>query len=174
MAKLGFTKLGLKLNNDIQTIVFNEQTIEIKQYLPTDKKLEIITNVLQLSHDENNFANPIKTHVYLSLEIVEKYTNINFTEKQREDVLKLYDLINSSGLLSTIISSIPEDEYSELKTGVYNTIESVYAYQNSALGILEAAGQDYNTLNFDASEIQQKLADPENMALLKGVLSKLG
>jgi len=30
MAKIGFTKLGLKPNNEIQYIEFNEQTIEVK------------------------------------------------------------------------------------------------------------------------------------------------
>ena len=39
MAKIGFTKLGLKPNNEIQYIEFNEQTIEVKQYLPVEEKL---------------------------------------------------------------------------------------------------------------------------------------
>ena len=56
MPKIGFTKLGLKPNNEIQTIEFNEQTIEVKQYLPVEEKLELITNVLELSHDSNNFG----------------------------------------------------------------------------------------------------------------------
>ena len=83
MAKIGFTKLGLKPNNEIQNIEFNEQTIEIKQYLPVEEKLELITNVLELSHDSNNFSNPVKVSVYTTLEIIEKYTNVNFTEKQK-------------------------------------------------------------------------------------------
>jgi hypothetical protein len=51
MAKIGFTKLGLKQNNEIQIVEFNGQNIEVKQYLPVDEKLELITNVLELSHD---------------------------------------------------------------------------------------------------------------------------
>lgn len=174
MAKLSFTKLGLKPNNEIKTIEFNEQIIEVKQYLPTDKKLEIITNVLELSHDQNNFSNPVKVQVYTILEIIDKYTNISFTEKQKEDVLKLYDLLNSNGLIIEIINTIPEAEHKELVRGIYDTIESVYKYQNSILGILESISQDYSNLNFDASEIQKKLADPQNMELLKGIMTKLG
>ena len=48
MAKIGFTKLGLKPNNEIVNIKFNEQNIEVKQYLPVEEKLELITNVLEL------------------------------------------------------------------------------------------------------------------------------
>ena len=60
MAKISFTKLGLKPNNKVKTLEIGELIIEVKQYLPVEKKLELITNVLELSHDSNNFSNPIK------------------------------------------------------------------------------------------------------------------
>ena len=56
MAKVSFTKLGLKLNSEVKTIQFNGQDIEIKQYLPVNDKLELISNVINLAHDENNFS----------------------------------------------------------------------------------------------------------------------
>ena len=174
MAKLAFTKLGLKPNNEIQYIEFNGQTIEVKQYLPTDKKLDIITNVLELSHDSNNFSNPVKVGVYTALEVIDKYTNISFTDKQKEDVLKLYDLLNGSGVIAAVVNAIPETEYNELLAGIADTIDSVYKFQNSVLGILDTITQDYSNLNLDATEIQKKLADPENMQLLKGIMTKLG
>lgn len=174
MAKIGFTKLGLKPNNEIVNIEFNEQTIEVKQYLPVEEKLELITNVLELSHDSNNFSNPIKVQVYTALEMIDKYTNISFTEKQKENPTKLYDLLNGNGLLEKIIDAVPQIEYDELIHGIYDTIDAVYAYQNSVLGILDTISQDYSNLNLDAAEIQKKLADPENMALLKNIITKLG
>lgn len=174
MAKIGFTKLGLKPNNKIVNIEFNEQIIEVKQYLPVEEKLELITNVLELSHDSNNFSNPIKVQVYTALEMIDKYTNISFTEKQKENPTKLYDLLNGNGLLEKIINAVPQIEYDELIHGIYDTIDAVYSYQNSVLGILDTISQDYSNLNLDATEIQKKLADPENMALLKNIMTKLG
>ena len=174
MAKIGFTKLGLKPNNKIVNIEFNEQIIEVKQYLPVEEKLELITNVLELSHDSNNFSNPIKVQVYTALEMIDKYTNISFTEKQKENPTKLYDLLNGNGLLEKIIDVVPQIEYDELIHGIYDTIDAVYSYQNSVLGILDTISQDYSNLNLDATEIQKKLADPENMALLKNIMTKLG
>lgn len=174
MAKIGFTKLGLKPNNEVVNIEFNKQNIEIKQYLPIEEKLELITNVLELSHDSNNFSNPIKVSVYTTLEIIEKYTNVNFTEKQKENPTKLYDLLVSNGFSAAVIKAIPEPEYNEILTGIKQTIKSVYKYQNSVLGILDTISQDYSNLNLDATEIQKKLADPENMALLKNIMTKLG
>ena len=174
MPKIGFTKLGLKPNNEIQFIEFNEQVIEVKQYLPVEEKLELITKVLELSHDSNNFSNPVKVSVYTTLEIIEKYTNVNFTEKQKENPTKLYDLLVGKGFAAAVIKAIPEPEYNEILTSIKQTIKSVYKYQNSVLGILDTISQDYNNLNLDATEIQKKLAAPENMALLKNIMTKLG
>jgi hypothetical protein len=102
------------------------------------------------------------------------YTNINFTEKQKEDPSKLYDMLISSGLVKEIVNAIPEEEYHEILCGVSDSIEAIYTYRNSAMGIMESITADYGELSFDVSEIQKKLADPTNMALLKDVLTKLG
>jgi hypothetical protein len=50
----------------------------------------------------------------MALEIIDAYTNINFTDKQREDPTKIYDLFNSNGILTAIIDSIPTEEYNSL------------------------------------------------------------
>ncbi len=174
MAKVSFTKLGLKKNEDVGILHINEQDIEVKQYLPINEKLELISSVINSAADENNFSNPVKENVFLTLEILYHYTNINFTDKQKEDPVKLYDLVVSSGLVNKVTDLIPEEELDEVINGVAQSVKAIYTYRNSVLGILESISQDYSALNLDATEIQQKLADPDNMALLKQVLTKLG
>ena len=174
MAKVSLTKLGLKVNQNVKNIEFNEQIIEVKQYLPINEKLELISSVINSAADENNFSNPVKENVFLTLEILYHYTNINFTDKQKEDPVKLYDLVVSSGLVNKVTDLIPEEELDEVINGVAQSVKAIYAYRNSVLGILESISKDYSNLDLDATEIQQKLADPDNMALLKQVLTKLG
>lgn len=174
MAKVSFNKLGLKINQDVKSIEFNGQVIEVKQYLPINTKLELISNVINLSADDNNFANPVKIHVFTTLEIIEQYTNINFTDKQKEDPTKLFDLLESSGLSELILGAIPEVEYSMVVNGVIDSTEAIYNYRNSILGILENVSADYSAIDLDATELQKKIGDPENLALLKQVLTKLG
>lgn len=174
MAKVSFTKLGLKKNEEVGILHINEQDIEVKQYLPINEKLELISSVINSAADENNFSNPVKENVFLTLEILYHYTNINFTDKQKEDPVKLYDLVVSSGLVNKVTDLIPEEELDEVINGVAQSVKAIYTYRNSALGILESISQDYSNLDLDATEIQEKLADPENMAFLKQVLTKLG
>lgn len=175
MAKVAFTKLSLKRKDEVKTVNINNNVIEVKQYLPVNDKLALISRVINLSHDSsNNFANPVQVEVIGTIEIIMAYTNLSFTEKQKEDYAKLYDLLEENGITKDLISAIPEDEYTFLIDGINESIEAVYKYQNSILGILEAVSQDYSNLEFDATKIQQQLADPDNLALLKGVMTKLG
>lgn len=176
MAKLSFSKLGLTKNNNIKNIEYNGQIIEIKQYLPVNDKATLVATILNytLNNGENRFPNPIQVEVFTVLECINKYTNINFTDKQKEDPAKLYDLIISSGLWDLILDNMNKIDYSLLLKFINETIEAYYKYHNSVFGIIESINRDYEQLNLDATEIQEKLADPENMALLKDVLAKLG
>lgn len=174
MAKIAFTKLGCKIDKEIKVINFNDQEIEIRQYLPVNEKLEMISRIINNSADDMKFYNVGKIEIFTALELVFTYTNISFTDKQKEDVCKLYDLLVSSGLFAAVANEIPEEEIEWIEEVCEDTVQSIYAFQNSVMGILEAVGQDYSNLDLDASEIQKKLADPENMALLKGIMTRLG
>ena len=175
MAKIAFTKLGLKKKDEVKTVNINNNVIEVKQYLPINDKLALISRVINLSHDSNNnFANPVQVEVIGTIEIIATYTNLSFTEKQKEDYAKLYDLLEENGITKDLIGAIPEDEYAFLIDGINDSIEAVYKYQNSVLGILETVSQDYSNLELDATKIQEKMANPDNLAMLKDVLTKLG
>ena len=174
MSRVPFTKLGLKKIEDTKTISICDQDVEVKQYLPINDKINIITNVIENSADDNNFANPVKVEVFANLEIMYAYTNISFTDKQKEDPTKLYDLLEENGVIAEVIAAIPENEYALLLGWIDETIEAFYTYRNSVMGIMEQISADYSNLSLDATEIQQKLADPQNLELLKNVMTKLG
>lgn len=174
MAKPTFAKMALKMNMEVKNISIGDQEIEVKQYLPINDKLKLIGNVLNNSADENNFANPIKLDVFTNLEIIFTYTNLSFTDKQKEDLVKLYDILESNNIFNQIIAAIPSEEYNSIIDGVQRCSDAIYTYRNSALGLLDIITQDYADLELDASKIQKEIADPNNLALLKSILTQLG
>lgn len=173
MAKIALTKLGLKPNTEIKTIDWNGQNIEVKQYLPIEAKLDLISKIVKESLDDNPYYNPARIQVFIKLEIILAFTNISTTEKQRDDVFKLIDLFGGE-LGNQILDAIAVEEYNFIKTSCYKIIEGIYKYKNSAIGILESMVADYSDLDLDANVIQQKIGDPNNMELLKTILTKLG
>lgn len=175
MAKVAFSKLDLKKNQEVTNLQINDEiSIEIKQYLPIGEKLKMISEIVNLSQGDSNIVNYGKIDIFTLLGIITYYTNINFTEKQMEDPAKLYDLFVGNGLNIDILRAIPKSEVDFISTVVESTAESIIQYRNSAVGIVEAISQDYSNLNFDATELQKKIGDPENLAFLKDVLTKLG
>ena len=174
MAKVAFSKLGLKPVNTVTNIHINDLVVEVKNYLSVNEKLTAIGNVINNSIDDNGYYNEGKVRVYFVLEMVDAYTNISFTEKQQEDPCKLYDLIVGNGLWYAVWDVIPQGEKEYLETCLNKTIKSIYDYKNSVLGLLDTVSKDYNNMDLDATQIQQKLADPNSLELLKEVLTKLG
>ena len=81
MAKVAFTKLGLKRKDEVKTVNVNNNVIEVKQYLSINDKLEMIGRIINQSADANNFSNPVKLDMFTSLEIVFTYTNLSFGSK---------------------------------------------------------------------------------------------
>lgn len=173
MAKVTFTKLGLKRNDTIQEIDWNGQKIEIKQFLPTGKKLDLISRVINYSTDENAFYNPCKVEIFETIEIILTYTNITVTEKQSEDVLNLYDLFVSSGLKKIIYENIPEEERNYINVSVWATINEIYRYRDSAAGVIQAIVEDYKNTEIDTNKLVEKLTDQENFQVVKDVVTKL-
>ena len=174
MAKISFTKLGLKKNEEIKSIKINEQTVEVKQFLPFQDKINMYAEILNNCQDDNNFLNEAKFNLWLDLEIIFNYTNISFTENQKINYVKTYDLLKGNGVIAAVTAAMSETELSDIKYEAYSIAKNVFDYRNSAYGILDAMKTDYTDLDFDAQKIQNEIADPENLKLLKDTLSKLG
>ena len=174
MAKISLNKLGLKIDDSVSIVKFNDQDIEVKHYLPVNEKLDLISAVINESADDLKFYNVGKLEIFKVIEMVKHYTNINFTEKQLEDAAKLYDLLDSTGLVSELLAVIPDAEKDFIEDVLFDTVESIYKYQNSIMGILDTVTTDYKDLNFDVSELQKNISNPENLTLLKDVVTKLG
>lgn len=174
MAKISLNKLGLKIDDSVSVVKFNGQDIEVKHYLPVNEKLELISTVINESADDLKFYNVGKLEIFKVIEMVKHYTNISFTEKQLEDAVKLYDLLNSTGLASELFAVIPDAEKDFIEDVLFDTVNSIYKYQNSIMGILDTVTTDYKDLNFDVSELQKNISNPENLTLLKDVVTKLG
>lgn len=173
MAKTTLSKLGLKPNTEIKTITWNDQTIEVKQYLPIKDKIELISDICNASTDDNHYINYVRVNIYAQVYTYLAYTNITVTDKQKEDIFKLYDMF-AGGLGDELQTTIPHAELEFINSNVVNIMEGIYKYQNSAMGIMEAISNDYSSLDFDASELQRKIGDPDNITLLKNIMTKLG
>lgn len=174
MAKVAFSKLNLAINKEVKTFEWNNQTIEVKQYIPINEKLELCSRVLNQVVDDLGYYNVGKIELFKALETIMAYTNITLTEKQKEDPSKLYDLLASTGFEDMVMDNIPDEERYFIYNTINQTIDLIYEYKNSVYAILDSLKTDYENLDFNATNIQNKLANKENVEFLSNVMDKLG
>lgn len=175
MSKVSFGSLNIKkVNEGTVSFFFGEKEIEVKQYLPLNEKLLVISNAINNAADGNRFMNDMKLEACLDLEIMFAYTNITFTEKQKEDLAKLYDILASNGFFEHMYDAMNEAEYRQLHVNAARIAEHMYAQMNSVYGIMENISRDYEHMGEESEKIQKNLSDPSNLAFLKDVMTKMG
>ena len=132
MTKVSYANMKLKTNTEVNTFEFCGQTIEVLKYLPARDKYDLLMVTLQKALQSGAY-NEFKLNLYFELNLVYLYTNISFTEKQREDEFKLYDTLKSNGFFEKFLSTMDEDEYNELFTQL-NTIKLDSTKNRQSLG----------------------------------------
>lgn len=160
MAKVPFTKLKVKPNEEVKTIIFNDNEIEILQYLPVAEKYSLINITLQEAK-EGMIYHSVKKDLFFHLNLVFMYTNINFTDKQKEDLLGLYDLLVTSGLMEQILENIPDEEYETLYNYFNEQEQDLLDYNNTLVGTLKNWIESIPE-NMDKMQSIVKDFDPEN------------
>lgn len=134
MAKVSFASLKLKVKDEVKKININDKEIEVKQYLPATDKYDLIMISLQQSK-ENGIYNDFKLDMFLHLNLVFMYTNLSFTDKQREDLPGLYDILETNGIIDLVVKNIPEEELSNIYAAISEIKDSLVAYENSFAGV---------------------------------------
>ena len=129
--KVSYANMKLKMNTDVNTFDFCGQKVEVLKYLPAQDKYDLLMITLQKSL-ENGIYNDFKLNFYFELNLVYMYTNISFTEKQREDEFKIYNNLKSNGFFELFYQALDENEYNELFTQL-NTIRKEKTKENRSI-----------------------------------------
>ena len=133
--KISYANMKLKTNTDVNTFKFGQQEVEVLKYLPAQDKYDLLMLTLQKA-DEGDFYNDFKLNIYFDLHLVYMYTNISFTEKQKENEFKLYDTLKSNDFFTQFFKVLDENEYNELYSELTTLKEESSLYRNSFGGIV--------------------------------------
>lgn len=175
MAKVSFSKLNKIKNVPPIVYQFGEHYIEIEQYLPLAKKVELITAVIEQSgNGEEGFFNIVKLEAYFRIEVVQAYTNISFTDKQLEDSTKLYDALMLNDVWAFVEDKIPATELEYLWENILALAEEITNYNSSALGIIKTITQNKEALDLNVEELMEQITNPEALKMVKGMVQQTG
>lgn len=157
---MNYSDLNLKINTDTKCIsILPGQDINILQYLPIEDKNSIIQMAIQNS-EENGVYNLLKLDMYLQMYIVFTYTDINFTDEEKADIVKIYDELASSGIMDAILNKINQVEMNYINNTVKDTLEAKVKYRNTIASVLNSFVENLPVNAEAAKNILDKF-DPE-------------
>lgn len=137
-----FQELGLKVQNTTNTVTLeNGQEVKVKQYIPVSDKIDLIQIAMQKA-EEDGIYNQIKLDMHFHLNIVYLYTDIEFSEEDRQDEMDLFDKLESNNVFLSVIGAMAEDEYKELTDYLNDMKDSKLTYTNTAAAVLRGIIQD--------------------------------
>jgi hypothetical protein len=159
MAELNYKDLGLERNTDKDIMEWNDNKIEILKYLPIQDKYDIVMITLQKSA-EDGYYNPIKLDMYFHLNLIYMYTNLVFTQEERENEDIVYDELKSSGFLDEFLMKINGVEYKEMMENIEDIAKASINYNISTASVLNKFINDL-PVNADAAQKIVDNFDPE-------------
>ena len=108
-----FNKLNLKKIDKEVNIVINNEKIAIKQYLPISNKIDLVQIALQQSLEDGVYNEGLLT-AYFHTYVVMFYTNLEFTDEEKQDILSIYDILETNGIIEKVCNAIPKVEFDDL------------------------------------------------------------
>lgn len=167
-----FSDFNLKTTDEVKEIVFEGETIKVKQNVPTTQKLDIIELAIQNSA-ENGYYNPVKMDIFFSMYLVYTYSDLEFTDEQKENIYDLFDVLNCSGILDKIIENIPPEDYQYMVDAIDEIAEKKSIYANSFAGVLTSIIADLPKQAEAMKDIFQNF-DPEQYKAVMGLAKATG
>lgn len=174
MAKISFTKC-LETKNQVSTILaLNNVEVEVKTYLTAKEKSEFIEYVLNNTFDNDGFASPMRFDIFTTIGLVKYYTNINLTDKLLSEPDKLYDLIILNHIDVELKKAIPEQELNTILRLVDDSKNAITQMNLSILGAMKLISANYDTTKLNIEDLMATLNDPQALALVKDIATKMG
>ena len=136
-----YSDLNFKLDTDYNIAKIGNAEIKVLKYLPILDKIDLIQIALQKSL-ENGIYNEMKLEVYFNLYLVYMYTDLEFTDEEKEDEFKLYDELNCNNVFISVIGAMEDDEYENLIKDLEMMQEKNEEYRRSTAALLQSVIQD--------------------------------
>ena len=109
-----YSDLHLTLETGRNTISVTPETeVNVLNYLPIEDKNDIIKMAIQ-NAEENGVLNDLLLDMYFRLYTVYMYTDIEFSDDERNNPAEIYNVLESSGLIGAIMHAIPAAELAYL------------------------------------------------------------
>lgn len=172
-----FEELNLPYEITTKEVQINKNiTIKVSQYLPIEKKGELITFIVDNAMNlKTGCFVPLRVETYFSIGIIKYYTDLTYEDDiLNSNIENFYNTLEINGIFDKVMKAIPEEEVSFIRGLVTDSIEIFSNYNNSFAGVLNVMSQDSIELDNQLSDILQKIKDKDGLELLSTIKKDMG
>lgn len=155
MAKVSFSSLKLKVKEDIEEIYIGDKKIEVKTYISTEELNDMIQAVVEQS-TTSTIYNDFLGNCILADYIVMTHTNLSFTDTQKSDLLKLYDILKTNNIVDIVFDAIGSEEMDRILKAYEFVVTEYKKYTYSVKGLTD---QILQFAPKSANDIAEQLKD---------------
>ena len=160
-----YKNLNLKTIDTQRTITVNDNDIKVFTYLPILQKNDLVQIALQQA-TEMGMINEIKLEMYFNLFVIYMYTDLVFTDEEKENPAELYDVLQSNNIIDRVIDAIGFD-YEILVEFLETMRKTKEANERSAAGVLKMLIQGLPENAAAAAQILEKFNINETPQVVK-------
>lgn len=124
--------------NTVEVLLPNNEKLQVKQYLSTKEKSDIVDLVKDACFQDVTDYNLLESIFYGSMILMYTDLEIEATEERDIDLMvDIFDYYESNGYTTAILGSIPEEEKRSLKANLEKTIEELVRLKFSSMALLQ-------------------------------------
>lgn len=136
-----FKDLELKMVEEVVYMKFEDKQIEVKQFLSTMDKSDLVNITCQRAYEDGIF-NPVLLDAWFHLHLIIMCSNLELDDEDKANALETYDILRSNGFVDEFLAVMDEDLYNELYSNVVEMVEDLLTYKNTAASVINSLIQD--------------------------------
>lgn len=140
--------------------------IKVFQQISARSMYDIVMITLENSKESNGIYNDFLLDMYFNLNLIYAYTDITFSNAEREDEMSLYTQLEESGILKLVLEHIPAKDYNAMYDYIKTFAENDMKYS----GKIGAAIENFVTELPVAMEKVAKIAENFDMSQFQNVV----
>lgn len=126
-----------KVNVELIEIKLGAETFHVTPYLSISNKYDIVMDTLAEAEEPDGFINEVKLDMFLHLNLVYQYTDIEFAEEDKQNPYELYDVLETTGIITNVVGAIGE-EYQIILDYLLKSQNKIIAFNNSVTGAFKS------------------------------------
>ena len=172
-------QLGNLSFGEIKYLQKGQVVIEVKTHIPYEDIMDLIQLGLNLVIGDRNFISAPLKDIIKTLMIIKGFTNLDISRIEAADcsaqeVYEMYDILESCDLPGDVKNMIDSKQLTFFEKNFDETLVSLMAYQNSAIGILDKIQNEKIARNMEYDSFREFLENDGDVDKLVNIFKMMG